>query len=173
KHFNFSAKAAFLSYDNMPIFINDTATDLKAFVVAYESKANNLRLHADMSFISQDKFTITGGLTFNGYTGFNQNGRAWGTIPLEMNASMRWWAFKQVLLKADFKSFTGGPYILKNNVDKSISGAADLSGGIEFAVTKKISAWVEVNNIFNNRYQRWFGYPVLGLNVLGGAILRF
>ena len=173
KHFNFTAKAGIIRYNNLPFYINDTANDFKSFIVANESKVTDLRLHADMSFISQDKFTITGGFTFNGYTGMKDNDKAWGTIPLEINASMRWWAFKQVMLKSDFKAFTGGPYLLKNNVNKTLSGAADLSAGLEFAITKQFSAWLDVNNIFNNKYERWHNYQVYGLNLLIGAIYKF
>ena len=172
KHINFSAKAGLISYNNFPFFVNDTILG-NTFYVSNESKLTDLRLHADVSFISQDKFTITGGLTFNGYTGMKDNAKAWGTIPLEINASMRWWAFKQVLIKGDFLAFTGGPYLLKNDVRKTLSGAADLSGGIEVTITEKISAWAAVNNIFNNKYQRWNNYPVYGINVLGGVILKF
>ena len=173
KHFNFSAKAGIITFNNLPFYINDTSTDYKSFRVVNESKVTDLRIHADMSFISQDKFTINGGLTFNGYTGMRNNAKAWGTIPLEITASMRWWAFKQVMLKSDFKAFTGGPYLLKNNVQKTLSGAADLSAGIEFAINKNFSAWLDVNNIFNSKYERWHNYQVYGLNVLGGVIYKF
>ena len=96
-----------------------------------------------------------------------------GTIPLELNASLRWWAFKQVLIKSDFMAFSGGPYLLKNDVRKTLSGAADFSAGVEISINKKISAWADINNIFNNKYQRWNNYPVYGLNILGGVIVKF
>lgn len=175
KHFNFSAKAGFLSYTNLPFFINDTTagSDLKSFKISNESKVTDLRIHGDLSYISQDKFTITGGLTFNGYTGMHDNAKAWGTIPVEINASLRWWAFKQVMIKSDFKTFTGGPYLLPNNVNKSLSGAADLSAGVEVSINKKLSAWFDINNILNDKYQRWNNYEVYGLNFLAGVILKF
>ncbi len=172
KHFNFSAKAGLISYSNFQFFINDTL-DGKTFQISNDRRLTDLRLHADMAFISQDKFTITGGLTFNGYTGMKDNAKAWGTIPLELNGSLRWWAFKQVLIKSDFMAFSGGPYLLKNDVRKTLSGAADLSAGVEISINKKISAWADINNIFNNKYQRWNNYPVYGINVLGGIILKF
>ena len=173
KHFNYSAKGGFINYKNLPFFINDTATDLKSFKISNESQVTDLRIHGDMSYINQDKFTITGGLTFNGYTAMQDNAKAWGTVPVEITGSMRWWAFKQVMLKADFKSFTGGPYLLANNVNKTLSGAADLSAGIEVEITKTISAWFDANNLFNNKYQRWHGYEVYGTNVLIGALIKF
>ena len=171
-HFNFSAKASWITYHNLPFFINDT-TDGKTFYISNESRVYDFRLHGDLSFISQDKFTITSGLTFNGYNGKVDNARAWGTIPLEIDASLRWWATKQLLVKGDFKAFTGGPYLLANDVHKSLTGGADLSIGLEFIINKKFSAWLDLNNLFNNKYERWHNYQVYGLNVLGGVIYKF
>jgi hypothetical protein len=173
KHFNFSAKAGFISYTNFALFINDTATDNKAFKTVYEEKANNLRIHGDLSYINQDKFTVTAGLTLNGYTGFNNNTKAWNTVPLEFTSSLRWWAFKQVLLKGDFYMFGGGNYIDKGNTGKSFNGGTDLSAGMEFKINKMFSAWLDVNNILNNKYERWHNYEVYGLNVLGGVRVTF
>jgi len=173
RHFNFSAKAGLISYTDMPLFINDTATDSKAFKVVYEPKAQNFRVHGDLSYINQDRFTLTTGLTFNGYTGFNTNNKAWNTVPLELTSSLRWWAFKQVLLKGDFYMFGGGNYIAKGNQTKSFNGGTDLSAGMEFKVNKTFSAWLDVNNILNNKYQRWHNYEVYGLNVLGGVRISF
>jgi len=173
KHFNYSAKAGIIGYKNLPFLINDTASDLKSFKTSNESKVTDLRIHGDLSYINQDKFTITGGLTFNGYTGMQDNAKPWGTIPVTINGAMRWWAFKQVMLKVDFLSFTGGPYLLPNNVNKTISGAADLSAGIEVEITKTISGWFDINNLFNNKYQRWHGYEVYGTNVLAGVLIKF
>ena len=171
-HFNFSAKASWITYNNLPFFINDTA-DGKTFRISNESRVYDFRLHGDLSFISQDKFTITGGLTFNGYNGKLDNDRAWGTIPLEINGALRWWAFKQVLIKSDLHVFSGGAFLLKDGSDIKLAGGTDLSAGVEFAINKKFSAWLDVNNIFNNKYQRWNNYPVYGLNVLAGVILKF
>ncbi len=173
KHFNFNAKAGFITYENLPFFINDTATDLKYFKIANEAKANNLRIHGDMSYINQDKFTLNAGITFNGYTGMTNNAKAWNTVPLELNASMRWWAFKQVLLKADLYSFGGGNYIDKGNLAKSFNGGTDFSAGIEFKINKMFSAWFDVNNILNSKYERWHNYEVYGLNFLGGVRVAF
>lgn len=171
KHFNFSAKAGVITYNNLPFFVNDTL-DGKSFNIRNESKVNDLRIHGDMSFISQDKFTLTAGLTFNGYTLMKDNARAWGTIPMELNSSLRWWAFKQVLIKGDFYAFGGGAILLKNG-DKTGKGGSELSAGAEFKVNKMFSAWFDVNNILNNKYSRWNNYEVYGLNVLGGVRLSF
>jgi hypothetical protein len=175
KHFNFSATASFISYDNFPFFINDTAAGASGntFKISNDSKVSDFRFHADMSFISQDKFTITGGITYNGYTGLQGNNKAWGMIPLQLNASMRWWAYKQVLIKSDFMTFSSTQYLLPGNISRSLKGGADLSAGVEVVITPKISAWFDINNIFNDKYQRWYNYEVYGINFLAGVIFKF
>jgi len=173
KHFNFNAKAGLVTYTNLPFFINDTATDNKAFIVSNETGVRNFRVHGDVSYINQDKFTVTAGLTFNGYTGMKSNAKAWNTIPMEFTSSLRWWAIKQVLIKADFYAFGGGHFLAKGNSAKLFAPGSDLSAGIEFKISKMFSAWMDVNNIFNTKYQRWHNYEVYGLNLMGGVRVNF
>lgn len=173
KHFNFNAKAGYINYTNLPLLINDTATDGKAFVISNESKVSNFRIHGDVSYVSKEKFTVTAGITYNGYVGMKNNAKAWNTLPLEFTSSLRWWAFKQVLLKADFYAYSGSFYLAKGNVAKAFKPGSDLSAGIEFKVNKTFSAWFDVNNILNDKYERWHNYPVYGLNLMGGVRVNF
>ncbi len=173
RHFNFNAKAGYITYTNLPFFINDTATDGKAFVISNETRVNNFRVHGDVSYVSKEKLTVTAGITYNGYVGMKSNAKAWNTLPLEFTSSLRWWAFKQVLLKADFYAFSGSFYLDKGNVAKAFKPGSDLSAGIEFKINKTFSAWMDVNNILNNKYQRWHNYEVYGLNLMGGVRVNF
>lgn len=175
KHFNFSAKAGFVTYRDYQFFINDTSpvTDSKSFFLSNDSKVNNFRLHGDLSYINQDKFTLTAGITFNGFTGMQDNAKAWHTVPMEVTGSLRWWAYQRLLVKGDFYMFAGGNYLEKGNLSRSFSGGSDLSAGAEYTINKQFSAFLNVNNIFGDTYERWHNYQVYGLNVLGGIIVRF
>ncbi len=173
-HFNFSAKAGLVSYKNLPFFINDTLTlDAKSFRISNEASVQNLRVHGDFSYINQDKFSLTGGLTINGYTLMQSNARAWHTIPFEVTGSLRWYALKTVLIKSDLRFFDGSNYLAKGNIAKPLSGGTDLSAGIEVKLTKNISAWADANNILNSKYERWHNYQVYGANFMGGILLHF
>lgn len=173
KHFNFNAKAGLVRYSNLPLFINDTATDMKGFVVSNERNINNFRVHGDLSYINQDKFSVTAGLTFNGYTGMKDNDKAWHTIPMEFTSSLRWWAFERFLLKGDFYFFNGGKYLAKGNNSRALDGGTDLSAGAEYKINKQFSAWVNINNILNDKYERWHNYQVYGMNITGGILIHF
>ena len=172
KHFAFNAKVAYISYKNLPLFVNDSS-DGKSFVIRNESQVSDLLFHTDLNLVSQDKFTLTAAADVNTYALFTDNNAAWHKIPIQLTGSFRWNAFKQVLLKADLFTFSGVPVLLKNNIETKLSPGTDLSAGAEFKITNKFSAWLDLNNILNSKYQRWNGYPVYGLNVIGGLIMHF
>jgi outer membrane receptor protein involved in Fe transport len=50
---------------------------------------------------------------------------------------------------------------------------ADLNLGVEYRYSKNVSAFINFNNILNNKYERWYRYPVYGFNMLGGLTLTF
>jgi hypothetical protein len=171
-HFNFNAKAAFISYKDMPLFVNDNVAE-KSFVLTNESSLKNLQLHGDMNFVSQDKFTLTAALDLNTYTGMHDNAKAWGLFPLQFTGSLRWNAFKQLLIKGDVFAFSGAKALLKNGDERNMKGGTDLSAGAEFRINKQFSAWLDFDNILNSKYERWNNYPVYGLQVIGGLLIHF
>ena len=170
-HFSFNAKVAYISYKNLPLFVNDTL-DGKGFVIKNESQVSDLLLHGDLNLVSQDKFTLTAAADINTYALFTDNKNAWHKIPLQMTGSFRWNAFKQVLLKADIFTFGGVPYLVKG-VENKLAPGTDLSAGAEFKITDRFSAWLDMDNVLNSKYQRWNNYPVYGFNFLGGLIMHF
>ncbi len=172
KHFNFNAKAAYITYNNMPLFVNDSV-DGKSFTISNEATLHNFQIHGDASVISQDKFTITAAVDLNNYSGTTTNKEAWHMIPVELTGSFRWNAFKQVLLKGDLHTFTGSKALLKGGTVKDLKGGTDLSAGAEFRVNNKFRAWLDLYNLLNSKYERWNNYPVLGFQVMAGVIYNF
>ncbi|HRE97245.1 MAG TPA: TonB-dependent receptor, partial [Flavobacteriales bacterium] len=49
----------------------------------------------------------------------------------------------------------------------------DANLGVEYRYTKRISAFLNVNNIAASRYQYWYKYPVQSINVMGGFTVSF
>lgn len=174
-HFQFNAKAGFLTYRNYQFFVNDyrAGAEGKSFILSDESTMNNFRIKADMSYVNKEHFTINAGITLNGFTGVTDNEKAWHTVPMEINASLRWWILKPLLLKADCYIFGGGNYLEVGNLSRSFNGAADFSAGAEYKINRRFSAFLDINNIFGQNYQRWHNYPVYGINFLAGLVARF
>ncbi|CAN5211825.1 TonB-dependent receptor [soil metagenome] len=172
KPLNFNTKVAFITYSNMPLFVNDTLTT-KGFFISNESKMNDLQIHGDVSYISQDKFTLSAAVDVNTYSSLAYNNNAWHLIPLHFTGSIRWNAFRQVLIKGDLFYFSDIPALEKNKKEITLPSAADISAGAEFKINKSFSAWLDFNNILNRKYERWNRYPVYGLQLIGGLIYNF
>ncbi|MEO6948241.1 MAG: hypothetical protein ABI123_01320, partial [Ginsengibacter sp.] len=170
--FNFSAKAAYLTYKNMPLFINDEF-DGKSFVLSNESSLKNFQIHADANYVNQEKLTLTAAMDLNTYTGLKDNSLAWGLYPLKLNGSIRWNAMKQLIIKGDLVTFSGAKALLQDKSSKNLKGGTDLSAGVEYKINSMFSAWLDANNMLNNKYEKWNNYPVYGFQVMGGVIVRF
>ncbi|HEX7903583.1 MAG TPA: hypothetical protein VF487_06875 [Chitinophagaceae bacterium] len=174
-HFSYSAKVGFNKLTNQPLFVNDTAAGLggKSFIVVNEPRINVLHLGGQLGFSVQEKFQFTTGWAFNQYTGLKQQKKAWGLIPLEMNAAMKVMVIKDLWLKADVFGWTGSQYRKQNGDNDRLKGALDLNAGLEFKITKNINLWTQFNNITNQEYQRWNQYRVYGFNFVGGVVFSF
>lgn len=175
KNFIFSGRAGLVTYKNFQIFINDTSSisNFKYFVISNEPSMTNFKLHGDFSYLKKGKFSFTGGATINGYTGMKANDRAWNTLPLEANASLRWKIHPNYTLRSDFLFFAGGHYLDFGNVSRNYKAASDWSVGIDAILYKRYGAFLNLNNIFGKSYERWHNYPVYGMNVLAGLQMRF
>ena len=56
---------------------------------------------------------------------------------------------------------------------KSLGFIADVNLGLEYRYNKRISAFLQLNNLASQRYMRWYNYPVQIFQVMGGVTFRF
>ena len=171
-HFSYNAKLSLVSLTNAALFVNDTA-DGKTFRTLYEPSMKDVKIHGEVGYTFQEKFSLLAGATINRYTGLKENSKAWGLIPVEINGALRWQVLKDLQFKSDVFFWDGPRYLTKTGQSERLKGAYDVNAGVEFAVMPKLNVWLQFNNIFNNKYQRWNQYQVLGFNVLGGIVYSF
>ncbi|MEO6915157.1 MAG: hypothetical protein ABI151_05405 [Chitinophagaceae bacterium] len=172
ENFTYSAKVGFAQYRNMPLFINDSL-DGKTFRTVYSSAMEALQLHAEVGYTKGESFSATAGLTWNQYSKIKDQTRAWGLIPFEIKGSIRWEVMKDIYVKSDLYLFDGAAYQTKTKEARKGDKGIDLNAGMEFKIADQFSLWLQMNNIFNNKYERWNQYPVYGFNLLGGVIFSF
>lgn len=172
-HFSYSAKIGVVQYRNMPLFVNDTADGGNQFVIRYESSMQALQIHGEVSYVQGEDFSVVASLNSNQYTGQKTEAKPWGLLPLEFNTSLRWQAFKDFWAKVDLFAFDGAQYRSNNGVSFKGDGALDLNAGVELRVTRQLNLWLQLNNLFDKKYERWHQYPVYGFNFLGGIVFSF
>ena len=170
-HFSYAAKIGLVQYWNMPLFVNDSL-DGKTFLIRNEPNLKSLEMHGEITYTQGEQFTATAALTLNQYDP-KQEIKAWGLMPVEFTTTMRWQILKDLWIKGDLLAFDGASYLGKDNLPHSGQGAFDLNAGVEFRITRQLNLWLQMNNIFNNQYERWHQYKVYGFNILGGIIFSF
>lgn len=172
-HFSYAAKIGFQQYKNMPLFVNDSTGGGKQFGVRYEPSMDALQLHGELSYIQGEDFSATASLNINDYRHLKLNAKAYGLLPVELNTHLKWQAFKDFWAKVDFFTFTGARYLTPDGKAFKGDSGADMNAGVEFRILRQLNLWFQMNNIFNNKYERWHQYPVYGFNVLGGVVFTF
>lgn len=171
-HFTYNARLSYLKINDQPLFMNDTVTG-RSFQVVYEPNLNNVRLHGEIGYTAGEAFSLLAGITFNKYSNLEVQEEAYGLLPVEVNGAFRYKVLKDLLLKADVYFWDGAQYKTKTSETGKLDPAFDLNLGAEFAFLPRWKAWLQFNNVFNNNYERWKQYQVLGFNMLFGVVYSF
>lgn len=171
-HFNYSAKAGFIQYNNIPLFVNNKI-DGSSFQIRNEEELKALQLHGEIGVTQGEQFSLNAGVDLRQFSSQKTEDAPWGLTPLELKASLRWQLMKDLWIRGDAFAWAGAKFQPKAGGEARLPGAADLNAGLEFRITKGLNLWVQMNNILNNKYQRWSQYETLGFNVLGGIVFSF
>jgi hypothetical protein len=168
--FSYTARGSWWNYSNLPTFLNDGG-DQKTFQIVYQDvRALSFQISARYQVANK----WSGGLTSELYSFLKSTDQFVWHVP----------TFKT---KGDFTvnitpKFNVSVYALflsgihaRDNVGNTttLKTIADLGTGAEYSFIPRLSAFVQINNLLNSKYQRWQGYQVYGFNIYGGLRLKF
>jgi hypothetical protein len=174
KHFSFMGKLSFNKTANQVLFANDTANNKSQnFNILYEPDLKSIKISGEISYIDKEKFSLVSGIVFTQFTSQEKFERAFGLLPFEINSSIKYHIFKDVIVKSDLYIWDGAQYRLKNNITGKSKMAVDLNIGTEIKILKNTNFYLDFNNLFNSEYQRWNQYNVFGFNVVAGVVYSF
>ena len=172
EHITFNGRVSWYDYTNLPVFINDTLTDNKQFQILYDTKVNAIGLEAAIRYQIAQTFAI-------GFTGqwmnFYQSNfeRVWHRPGIRFTGDIIAQPIEKLTITA-YISFIDELYALeKNNRSFKLNSILDIGAGAEYEVIKRVSVFVQANNLLNNKYQLQYGYNAFGMNIFGGARLKF
>jgi hypothetical protein len=144
------------------------------FDIRYDD-VNIINISASLKATILKNLALTGTLSQNIYD-TNDEQKAWHLPALDVN-------FMAVYTTSDNKLKAKAQLNLQDGVTANDLGGVnrwtnlnalyDISLGGEYWFVKKFGAFLEVNNLLNNKRQRWIYYPTYGVNVLAGITARF
>ncbi len=178
----FNVSAGFSHYKNMAFFLTDTLhARQNQFYVAYDT-VNVAQIDGSVYFQLREKLRIDVIGRFNSYQLLN-NSYAWNRPTTEFTVRGKYNLFDKLIAQLDVNlqggrkalvyapgtdvTLENGQYIL------SLGYLADANLGLEYLYNKRISAFLQMNNLAAQRYARWNNYPVMGFQVMGGFTFKF
>ncbi len=170
-HLSFSGRVSNWKYNELPTFVADTLGDHKDFNVIYD---NVNALSVQLAARYQMAKVWSAGVSYDIYHFYN------GSLPYVYGEP-------GTKIKGDFtvlllSKLTVTAYLaVLNGIygrdgfrhDMKLDPMVDLGGSAEYEVIKRLSFFVQLDNLLNDKYQRWPGYEGYGLNVYGGLRFKF
>lgn len=168
------------SVKNLAMFVNDFANTGNKFAVVYDGgKARISGFNGELNFKAAEDFDLFGRVEVKDYK-LATEAQPWNLPTFKLTAGT-------VIHISDVVDINGSlmfrgatqdralvlPGSSITPVSSNIPSFADLSGGATYKVNKKVSVFVQVNNILSTSNQTWLYYPNYGLNVFGGVGYAF
>ena len=182
KRIHFNAGISFANVRDKALFVTDTVHSLgNKFDVIYDTM-NVTTIEGSISYQLKEKIKVDGIGRFYSYSPLN-NSYAWNLPQLQFMVRGYYNLFDKFLFNLDL-NFEHGRRALVTTVDdevtiennqriKKLEFIADVNLGVEYRYNKRISAFLQFNNLASQGYQRWYNSPVQRFQVLGGVTFRF
>ena len=170
--------------ETLPLYVKDVSNVLEnQFAVIYDTLALT-KISGELAYQKLEKLKIILKGDYYGYTPENEI-KAWHQPSMRISLNGVYDLSDKILVRADFffidkqfakvyTTFTDAANQLITKPEaKELKGVFDANLGIEYRYTKKLSAFINFNNIASAKYQRWQDYPTQRFNVLGGLTYSF
>jgi len=178
-YFDFNLSLESRNTRDMPFFVNDTSTarnrDLfNQFTVVYDD-AKEIHGAAEIVFHKDDKINIIFRGNYYQYT-MDSEKEPWHKPKYDLSLTGKYSIQEKFLVGAGIIAY--GKYAAKTYEDgvvvpEEVKGFADVNLGLEYRYSKNLSGFLNLNNITNNQYFRWYNYASQRFNFLIGASYSF
>ena len=177
--YNFEVKWS--SFETMPFFINISEdpiwgrpVPLNKFNIATDN-GNVLTFSGELNYVLKQDLKLWLGGEFNSYRLDSLN-HAYHKPLTSVNLGGSYLIKKRVNVWAEFIT-VGKRYAIDifsptpGEID--LDGFIDINVGVDVYITENFSAFANGTNLLNKNYERYYNYPVQGLQVMAGIGFRF
>lgn len=171
--FTFEGKASFARYRNFHTFNNSLSDTTKFFALYDAGTARVLNLTGEVGYNQKDRFRSNLRVDFYRYD-LDLLEAAWHRPRLSGRWTNSFMLNKKLFVTGDLYFFDGlqGKNFVTNKTQK-LPAIWDANLKIDYFLGTQFAAFVSLNNIVGQNYQRYLYYPSQGLNFLGGITYSF
>jgi hypothetical protein len=182
KRIGFNISAAFAHVKDKALFVTDTLySGRNRFNVIYDTM-NIATVEGSLSYQMKERTKIDLIGRYFSYSARN-NTYAWNLPQVQFILRGSHNLYDKFIFTTDL-NFEGGRRALvyadeedvtteNKQFAKRLGFIADVNLGVEYRYNKRVSGFVNFNNIAAQRYRRWYNYPVQGIQVMAGVTFRF
>ena len=178
----FNTNVSFKKITNKAFFKTDTNSIYNnTFELLYDS-LNHTSFEASIFYQLDEKLKIDGLARFNSYE-LKNHAYAPNLPILEFQLRGSYNLFDKFIFNLDGKVETGrkamvyepGDDVIEedNQYYLNLGSIVDFNFGVEYRYNKRITAFLQFNNMFSQRYYSWYNYPVQPIQIMGGVSFRF
>jgi hypothetical protein len=182
REISFNAGISASKIRDYALFVNDvTFSTENRFDIVYD-KLKEVKLFGELTYIKREKLMLSARGSYSFYT-MDQQVSPWHlpnlrlSISADYNLAKKFYARILIHAENDRKALSvvdvlgsepAGEYF-----SVKLKGFVDVDLGFEYRYTKRLSAFIEVKNLFATRYQRWYNYPTQRFLLMGGLSYSF
>ena len=166
-----------------PIFTSPPA--ITYFENMYHPVYDNVNIayvKAQVSYQKEDKWNLLWRFTYNSYE-TEYEIKAWNLPDVTSDLTLRYNLQDKIIAKTSMTfmstrysktDYSQGAELLSANIyGRKLDPIFDFNLGVEYRFTKKLSAFIDINNILSQNYEVYGNYQVQGINVMGGVTYSF
>lgn len=161
-------KTGFNQYKNQALFINVPGLTEKDLAVLVESSLQAFTVEAGVDFAFSNTLAFRGAVKAFSFQQQLNHASPYGLLPLEARVGLDWKPHPSFLVRFTAFAWQGATYQTAINTTSRLKAAVDAGVNLEYRLDKKWAFWMDLNNIANTPYQRWFGYAAFGFNAIAG-----
>ena len=165
-------EADYKNVDNLALYLLDRGRDIPKFDVLYDD-GDIVTLQASATTSPIENLRLNGSVAQRFYSMENQDA-PWHLPAFTLNLGSAYSMLQNKLtVGADFYVENGLPFINADGDEDNLNPLFDLSLNGNYSFNDTFGAWLRVNNLLNNKRERFAQYPTIGTNLLVGVSAKF
>lgn len=167
----FNVKASYAFVEDQYFYVNDTTVALgNKFNVVYDDM-KRVSLLGEVAYQNNENLMLRLKANYYHYNLSNEL-QAWHKPDYKVSLSARYKIKNKIIIDGTVYAI-GSRYAREFNTDgtvyaKELQGIIDLNLGVEYRLTKKLSAFLTMNNLAAMQYHEWNHYPTQRFNIMAG-----
>lgn len=169
---NYKAGVKYGNFSNMHFFGN-SAGDSTRFQLIYDDISRVLSYHVSANWNYEGVYRVDGEINYYQYTLTDLNS-PWHRPEWEIKVHNTLLPDPKWMIQLNAHLLGGISAInLATDTSTTLKPIVDLHAKVDYRITPRFSVFTMGNNLLNQSYQRFWNYPVRGIQGIGGVTVKF